>query len=106
MRLLVLLEDADPLQNAYLGSREADAVRVVHQLAHPLQQPAQVFVEALDVARPHPQDRIGILPDLCEREPPARLRLGVELLVARELSLSLVIGHGASVVGSTRTALA
>jgi hypothetical protein len=46
-----------------------------------LDQALEILVEALDLARLHAQDRIGVLPDLGKRDPPPGLRLGVELLV-------------------------
>ena len=36
---------------------------------------AGVLIEAVDLVRAHPQNRIGVLPDLCQRDPSARMRL-------------------------------
>jgi hypothetical protein len=77
--VLVFLEDEDALQDAHLRRRETDAARVVHQLAHPRDEPLQVLVERRDVVAAHPQHGIAVLTDLRERELPPRLRLGVEL---------------------------
>jgi len=68
------------LQGADLRSCKADAVRLLHQVLHPLDQPPEIVVETLDLVCAHPQHRIGVLADLRQREPPARLALGVELL--------------------------
>ena len=80
-----LLEHEQPLQDAYLGRREPDAAGVVHQVRHPVGEPHQVVVEALDLTRAHPQDGVRVLADLGERDATTRLRLSVDCVV--ELSL-------------------
>ena len=62
---------------------EPDAVRVPHQLGHPLGETAQVAVELLDLPRRHAQHGVGVLADLAERDPPARLRLAGRALSFR-----------------------
>ena len=51
----------------------------------------EVLVELLDLARRHPQRRIGVLADLRERRLAQRLALRVELLVS-DLSCLLAFG--------------
>ena len=51
----------------------------MHQVRHLLGEPRQVVVELLDLARPHPQDRVRVLADLREREAATRALLRVEL---------------------------
>jgi hypothetical protein len=41
----------------------------VHEVDHPVGEPAQVLVELLDLVRPQTQGGIGVLADLSEREP-------------------------------------
>ena len=73
------LEDEHALQHADLRRREPDPARVVHQVRHLLGEPREVVVELLDLARPHPQDRVRVLADLRERDAAARALLRVEL---------------------------
>jgi hypothetical protein len=98
---LILLrgEDEDAAENADLGRREADAVGLLHQLAHPRHEPAQVVVELLDGARLHAEDGVGVLPDLRQRKLPSRLVLGVELLGSY---LSFHLRHGRHTSGVER----
>ncbi len=74
-------EDEDAAKDADLRRREAQAVRVVEQLLHSLDEARELLVEALDLVRLHPQGRIRVLADLGERDVAPGLRLGVELLV-------------------------
>ena len=81
MRLLLArLHDEHPLEHADLVGGEADAVRVLHQRLHPLDEPGELVVEALDLAGAHAQHGIAVLADLGQRDPPARLALGVRAL--------------------------
>ena len=76
-RVLVLvgLEDEEPLQDADLGRREADAVRVVHQRASSARRAARRSSSNCSTSRARIRsDRVGVLPDLREREAAARLR--------------------------------
>ncbi len=93
--LRVGLEDEDPSQHADLRRGEADAVRVVQQVLHPLDRAGRSSSKVLDVVRLHAQDRVGVLADLREREPPPRLGLGVELLC---LDLSGLVRHRRCIV--------
>ena len=74
---------------------EADAVRVLHQPAHPLDEPLEVLVEVLDLLRAQLQDGVGPLADLRERHPAADLALAVELLVVDlAVVVIVVVIHG------------
>src|SRR5690242_6405942 len=95
--LALRLEDEHPPQGADLRPCKPDAVRFLHQLFHPLDEPAQIVVEALDLVRAHPQHRIGVLPDLRQREPSTRLAFRVELLFENlTLLFDVFVSHGAS----------
>ena len=91
--LLVRREHEEAPQDTYLRGREPDAVRLHHQRAHPLGEALQVGVELPDRSRLHPQDRVGVLADLGERELAARLALGIQLFGA---NLSFDVCHGCS----------
>src|SRR5205085_721284 len=78
---LVALEDEDPPQDADLRRGDADTSRILHQVPHPRDERLEVVVEALDLARLHPQDRVGVLADLGKRETAPCLLLGVVLLL-------------------------
>ena len=105
------LEHEQALEGADLGAREPHAARLLHQRGHPLDQPAQVLVETLDLVRAHPQDRVRVLPDLRQRQPPPRFALRVELLPFADLALlfNLLLCHaeqfrrGYKLCGSTST---
>ena len=49
------LQDEHALEHADLVGCEADAVRILHQRRHPLDQPGELAVEALDLVRLHAQ---------------------------------------------------
>src|SRR5262249_43078903 len=53
-------------EHADLRRSEADAVRLLHQILHPLDEPAEVVVELLYRTSLHPENGIRILPDLRE----------------------------------------
>ena len=89
---LRLLEHEEALQDAYLGGRKPDAARVVHQVRHPVRQPHQVVVEAVDLTRAHPQDGVRVLPDLGERDATTRLRLSVDVLFVELFDFVFVVG--------------
>jgi hypothetical protein len=91
------LEHEQALQDADLRRGETDAVRVDHELLHPLDEPPEVVVELLDRAGHHPQGRIRVLADLSEREPASCRLLGVELFL---LDLSLDLRHAGVTVPS------
>ena len=63
-------------------------------------EPREILVEGRHLARAHPQDRVAVLPDLRERELPARLRLGVELLVLDDLALDLAFVSASATAAS------
>src|SRR5262249_53873163 len=88
------LEHEEPLEDPHLRGGEPDAVRVVHQDRHPLDEPLQLVVERLDRLRGHTQRRVGELADLGEREAAPRLLLAVELLVDADLSFGLCHAAG------------
>jgi hypothetical protein len=89
------VEHEDPAQHTDLVRRQACPVRVAHQLLHALDEPDEILVEPLDVARGHAQNRIGVLPDLRERSLAQRFPLRVELFVSY---LSCLLGHGVNVI--------
>jgi hypothetical protein len=92
------VEDEDAAKDADLGGRETDADRIHHQCLHSLDEPQEIVVELLDGIRDHPQRRIGILPDLGERELPPRVSLGVEFRVDDYLPFDLAhSGHTSGV---------
>jgi hypothetical protein len=102
-------EHEHPPEDADLGRRQPDAVRVLHQLGHASRETPQVVVELLDGASLHAQDRVRILPDLSQREPTPRELLGIELLVP-DLSLNLFLslchsGHTSDVERREREAI-
>ena len=74
--LAVVDEDEQPPEDADLRRREPDAVGLVHERRHALDEPLEVVVERLDLPRLHPQNGVAVLPDPREREraaaPPAR----------------------------------
>src|SRR6266511_2498862 len=72
-------EDEGTPENPDLRRRQPHTAGVLHQIAHPGHEPAQVVVELLHGPRLHAEDRIGVLPDLRQRELPPRFVLGVEL---------------------------
>ena len=79
--LALVDEHEDAAEHADLGRREPHAVRLVHERRHPLHEPVQVVVEALDLPRLHAQHAISVLPDAGERDESPRLPL--ELPVRR-----------------------
>ena len=86
----------DAAQDARLVRGEPDAVRVLHQPPHPLDEPLEVVVEVLHLLGAQLQHRIGPLADLRERHPAADLALAVELLVV-DLAVVVVVvlvAHG------------
>ena len=83
-------EDEEPLDDADLCRGKPDADRVDHQRRHPLGEPPEIVVEGLDRLRLHPQDRVRVLPDLRQRQPPPRIALGLQLFVA---DLFVDVGH-------------
>jgi hypothetical protein len=99
VRLGVRLKDEDPSDNTHLRTGEAGAVGVSHQGRHPLDEAQQIIVEALDLARRHPERRVGVLPDLSKGEPSAGFRLRIQLLVP---DLSVLFGHAGSLVRRCR----
>ena len=74
-------EGEDPAQDADLRGRQPEPVGVLEQVRQPLGELADVASIVLDLAGPHPQNRVRVLADLGERELPPRLGFGVELLV-------------------------
>ena len=90
LRFGVGLKDEHPTDDTHLVRGQAGAAGVSHQSRHPLGEAQQIVVEALDLARLHPQRRVRVLPDLSEGEPSAGFRLGVQLLV---LDLPVLFGH-------------
>src|SRR5262249_40990029 len=99
--VLVLAEPTDEHapDDADLGRRQADAVRIGHQHVHTLGQPAEVVVEHVDLCGLHPQRRVGVLADLREGEATPRFLLRISLL-ARLLfeDLPVLLGHEPSVL--------
>ncbi len=93
--VLVLLEDEDAAEGSDLVAREANAVRVLHQPFHAVDQPAEVVVEALDLARLHPQHGVAVLADLRERGEANRLFLRIALLLFLD-DLADFFGHAGS----------
>ncbi len=93
---LLVLEDEQASQDSDLGPGEPDPARVDHQRLHPLDKAAEIGVELLDGLCLHPQNRIGVLADLSEREAAPRLRLGIQLDVA---NLALILAHAQGVYG-------
>ena len=79
-RVRVDAVDEHAVHDADLGGGEADAERVVHDLAHPADLLGQRLVEALDVQRAAAQDRVAVLADELERRVAAGARLRVEPL--------------------------
>ena len=79
---------------------------VVHQLGHPLDEPAELVVEVLDVVRFHAQHGIRVLADLGERErrratasgSGSRSTSSPFLGVRVDKLLVALVGHGASVL--------
>ena len=59
-------------------------------MRHSLGQPHEVVVEALDVSRLHPQDGVGVLADLSERDATTRLSLSVELFLLELLAFVFI----------------
>jgi hypothetical protein len=90
-------EDEDATQDSDLRGSEADAVRVLHQLAQAGGEPLQVVVELLHGRRLHPQDGVGILANLGEGKlAPClalSLALGIELFVP---NFSFDLGHAST----------
>ena len=79
--VLFRLEDEEATQDADLGRCEPDALCVVHQADHAVDEAAEVVVEIRDLVRRQAQRRVAVLADLSERQPAARLDLGVVLVV-------------------------
>ena len=77
--LLVGLEDEHAMEHTHLVGGEADAERVVHQLAHPRHLRAQPLVEALDGQRARAQHRVAELAHMAQGGVAAGARLGIEL---------------------------
>ena len=101
--VLVRLEDEDAAEHADLRRGQTDALRVVHQLGHPVDEPAQVVVEVGDLVGGQPQRGIAVLADLCERKATPRLGLGFGLqLLVGLLVVVLVIVVVIVVVGHRR----
>ena len=73
------VEDEQALQDAHLRRGQTDAVRVVHQVRHPVREPHEIVVEPIDLTRAHAQDGVRVLANLRERDTAPRLRLSVEL---------------------------
>ena len=86
----VVDEDEDAAQDPDLRRREADAVRLVHESGHPLDEPPEVGIEALDLACLHSQRGVAVLADPREREQTPRFAFELGLLVAL-LVLVLVV---------------
>jgi hypothetical protein len=64
----------------------------VHQELHALDEALQLVVELGDRARRHLQSGVRVLADLGERDPAARLALGVELVVlVADFALDLLV---------------
>jgi hypothetical protein len=92
--VLPLGEDEHAAEHADLSGGEADAVRVLHQLAHAGHEPLQVVVEVLDGGCLHPEDGVWVLADLGERELPPGLALGLSLGIELFVpDFSLYLGH-------------
>ena len=81
--LAVVHEHEEPAQHSDLRRGEPDAVRLVHERGHSLDEALEVVVERLDLARLHPEHGVAVLADPREREKPARLAL--ELLLVRRV---------------------
>ena len=107
---LVRLVDEHAAEDPDLGGCEPDALRVVHQRDHALDETAKVVVELLDVVRLQAERGIAVLADLRECELLSRVGFGtrlrvlvglglVEVLVIVVVLVVVVVGHsGASVV--------
>ena len=87
--VLVCAVDEDAAQQTELRGRETDAVRVLHDPAHPRDERTQIVGELLDLARALAQRRVGIAPDLPERELASRLGAILALLLAAFLPRGL-----------------
>ncbi len=77
------------MQHADLRRGQADAERVVHQLAHALDLRRERVVEALDRQRLGAQHRVAELAHVAQRGVAPRARLGVELLGLGRVVLAL-----------------
>ena len=106
-------EDEEPPEHADLRGGEPDAARLVHQRGHALDEPLEVVVEALDLARLHAENRVAVLPDPRERQQATRLALelllvlGVIVLVivvvlVLVLVIVVVVGHRAASLAAAR----
>jgi len=81
---------------------EADALCLVHEDDHAVDETPQVVVEVLDVVRYQAQRRVAVLADLPKREPATCFSLGFGLrvvfrLVAVVVLVVVVLAHGDAV---------
>ena len=82
----------------------------MHERGHPLDEPLEVLVEALDLPRLHPEHRVAVLTNPRERDEPSRLALellvvlGVVVLVVAVVVavIVLVLGHRAASLAPPR----
>ena len=79
--LALVHEDEQPPQDADLRCGEPDPVRLVHELGHALDEPLEIVVEGLHLARLHAEHRVAVLADPREREEPPRLALDLLVLL-------------------------
>ena len=76
-------------EHAELRRREADALRVVHQELHPLDELDELLVELGHLVRLHAQRDVRVLADLGERA--AAERLGLRLLLRSASALVVLV---------------
>ena len=81
-------------QDPDLGRGESDAVGIVHERGHALDELRQLVVEILDLAAPHPQHRIAVLADLRSASLAPRARVGAALGLARRAFDVVLARHG------------
>ena len=89
--LALVHEDEQPAQDADLGRREPDALRLVHEARHALDEAPEVVVDVLDLARLHAQRGVAVLPDPRERDQAPRLALELQLVALALLVIVLVL---------------
>ena len=98
--VLVCAVHEDAAQQTELRGRETDAMRVLHDPPHPRDERTQIVRELLDLARALAQRRVGIAPDLPERELASRLGAILALLLAAFLPRGLGGGGHTGIVAT------
>jgi len=105
------LEDEQAPEHTDLGRSETDPARALHESRHPLDEVKEVLVEVLDHMGVKTKNRVGVLPDLGQRDATARFALGIVFGIVLSLVLGplldpvllfdsgfALLGHGASVL--------